>query len=254
MTEGDEGQGRIRRPWRSFVRHMNRPLASASKAQLKAFDAALLGLVSLAALGAWAFQPVQQFASYGSLFLGAMLVAFGLIPGWILRREGAPVLVLWCAAGFVVCGAAVLFLTASEAVTRSEWNDRRCLRMQQAMLNPGPTTRTDLADVFSAMGCRPQGQGPKATYARTVHDGAPPTMEQIAAHFREEEAALVQEIRIEAKPPQDASMTSSARGIQQASLPRPTSPRVRDDIDTMSHHRADRHTADKSNLGNSSAP
>lgn len=91
--------------------------------------------------------------------------------------------------------AAIFLLIAGiDAGSKSDWNDRRCLRIQNAMLRPTSSTRDDLADVFTAMQCRPQGGAPKPIY--TVGKGEMPDDERLAAQAAYEERALANEVHL----------------------------------------------------------
>lgn len=168
---------------------------------LKALDVILFGVVSIAAVGAFVFQSVERFADREDLFLGGMFTIFALLAVMSFRIARGPVIQLWGSMLMLAFAAFLLFLTGSDAVRRSDWNDRRCYRIQAAMLQPGPKTRTDLADVFTALQCRPQGLGP-AVAERS--DGNEKTEAQRKAeNERASRQALEQEVAVdayEAKP------------------------------------------------------
>lgn len=168
---------------------------------LKALDAILFGVVSIAAVGAFVFQSVERFADREHLFLGGMFTIFALLAVMSFRIGRGPVIQLWGSMFMLAFAAFLLFLMGSDAVRRSDWNDRRCLRIQEAMLHPGPKTRTDLADVFTALQCRPQGFGPTVT-KRTDGSGKTEALRQ-AENERARQRAVQQEVAIdvyEAKP------------------------------------------------------
>jgi hypothetical protein len=158
---------------------------AATTADLARFDAGLVGLAAVAAVAAYVFQPAQRFVAPEHLFLGGMFLIMGLLPATVFRRRDLPRVFLWGVAGVIAFGAGVLFFAASDAVDQSEWNDQRCSRIQSAMLHPTGRTRTDLPDLFTALGCRPQGWAPRDPAWRGVRAGGPaPTREAVVAHER----------------------------------------------------------------------
>jgi hypothetical protein len=161
----------------------------------KALDAILFGAVSVAAVAAFVFQSVERFADREHLFLGGMFVVFALIASLTFRIKRGPVLQLYGVVALLVFAAGVLFMTGSDAVTRSDWNDKRCLRLQSAMLNPSPNTRDDVADVFAALQCRPQGIAPAAAYAPQPDNVSEETHR--AARAAAADKALIEEVRVE---------------------------------------------------------
>lgn len=92
--------------------------------------------------------------------------------------------------GFAAC---LLFLTGTDAMKRSDWNDERCYRIQKAMLHPGPTTRSDLPDLFQALQCRPQGDGP----ILEERPGSTADAQRLAQVQKEREA-LAREVSVDA--------------------------------------------------------
>lgn len=158
---------------------------AATPADLARFDAGLVGLAAVAAIAAFVFQPVQRFVAPEQLFLGGMFLIMGLLPATVFRKRGMPQVVLWGVAGVMAFGAFVLFLAANDAVDQSNWNDQRCIRIQTAMLHPTGRTRPDLPDLFTALGCRPQGTAPRDPAWKEVGPGGPPpTREASDAHER----------------------------------------------------------------------
>jgi hypothetical protein len=158
---------------------------AATTADLASFDAGLVGLAAVAAVAAYVFQPAQRFVAPERLFLGGMFLIMGLLPATVFRRRDTPRVFLWACAAIIAIGAGILFFAASNAVDQSEWNDQRCFRIQAAMLHPTVRTRTDLPDLFTGLGCRPQGWAPRDPAWRGGRAGGPaPTREAVAAHER----------------------------------------------------------------------
>ncbi|MEG3176634.1 hypothetical protein U1872_10370 [Sphingomonas sp. RB3P16] len=161
---------------------------AATKGDLASFDAGLVGLAAVAAVAAvaaYVFQPAQRFVALEHLFLGGMLLIMGLLPATVFRRRDPPRVYLWMVAGVIASGAVVLFFAANDAVDQSEWNDQRCIRVQSAMLHPTGRTRTDLPNLFTALGCQPQGSAPRdPTWTGVRAGGPPPTRKAVAAHER----------------------------------------------------------------------
>lgn len=169
---------------------------------LKALDAILFGVVSIAAVGAFVFQSVERFADRRDLFLSGMFTIFALLAIMSFRIGRGPVIQLWGSMLMLAFAACLLFLTGTEAVRRSEWNDRRCYRIQQAMLHPGSTTRTDLADVFAALQCRPQGLGPSV--AKRADGSDKPEEQRQAENELARQRAVQQEVAIDVYEAQSA--------------------------------------------------
>jgi hypothetical protein len=176
---------------------MTQPLKPAPRRQVALFDAAMVTATSIALVAAYVFQPVQRFASYGLLFLGGLLIAMALVPRMVIPRHRMSTAGLWTIGTPLVLAGAVLFLAGQAALHRSDWNDRRCMRLQRAMLHPTPTTRTDLPDVFTALGCRPQGDAPVDLNYEPRRD-RPPTRQAAEAHMRFEQRALEDEVQLNA--------------------------------------------------------
>lgn len=185
MHEGRHGvylawKGRLVKAVSKFLR--GKPKA-ATATDLASFDAGLVGLAAIAAVAAYVFQPAQRFVAPEHLFLGGMFLVMGLLPATVFRRRDMPQAYLWGVAAVIALGAAVLFFAANDAVNQSEWNDQRCVRIQKAMMHPTGRTRTDLPDLFTALGCRPQGMAPRDPAWKGIYPGGPaPTREAVAAH------------------------------------------------------------------------
>lgn len=183
--------------WREVVRFAKSSPEPASPELVAAFDRAVVGLASIAAIAAYTFQPVQRFADNEGFFLGGMFLIMGLLPT-IVRRGAPPRFVLWFNALFIVFAGLMLFKVGDAAVARSEWNDRRCLRIQKAMLRPTTATRDDLPDLFTALGCRPQEGEPfdPGKKYRAAPNGPPPTETAIRAHAEFLDRALANEVAL----------------------------------------------------------
>jgi hypothetical protein len=163
------------------------------ESHLKALDAVLFGVVSIAAVAAFVFQSVERFANREHLFLGGMFTIFALLAIMSYRVFRGPVIQLYGAMIVLGFSACLLFLTGTDAMKRSDWNDERCYRIQTAMLHPSPTTRTDLPDLFQALQCRPQGDGPLLKEQSGSTGDA-----QRLAHVQEEREALEREVPVDA--------------------------------------------------------
>lgn len=126
-----------------------------------ALERSIVGLAAVGAVAAFAFSPLQPFVDRNLLFLGAMLIVMGLIPAMVSPKRDIPRFALWLTLVPIAFGAVALFVAGDRAMLASDWNDRRCNRIQKAMLAPTKGVRADLADVFTAMHCRPLGEPPR---------------------------------------------------------------------------------------------
>lgn len=117
-------------------------------------------LATMAILAAFALSPLLPFADPVSVASGGCLFAvaagsrfFGqqLPPRWSIASAFAG-LILFCIAGFILLPA------ADKAAAAAQANERRCLAIQNDMLSSLPLRAND-ADVFQALGCKPQGHG-----------------------------------------------------------------------------------------------
>lgn len=187
MTEADTETPR--KTWRE---RLNGLKEEASDADHKTLDTVLVSFVSIAAVSAYVFQPIEKFANYRLLFVGGQLVVFMLIAAMMFRLRRGPVIQLYGAIVMLTVAAIFLLFAGIDAGSKSDWNDRRCLRIQDAMLRPTSSTRNDLADVFAAMQCRPQGGAPKPIYK--VGRGEMPDAERLVAQQAYEERALASEV------------------------------------------------------------
>lgn len=117
-------------------------------------------LATMAVISAFALAPLLPFAdpisiaSGGSWFaLGAALRFFG--PLFPARWSIVSALI---GAGFFVAAAVVIVPAAQDARNNARANARRCAALQADMLSSAPLRAND-ADVFQALGCKPQGEG-----------------------------------------------------------------------------------------------
>jgi hypothetical protein len=114
------------------------------------------------ALG-WCWSPLLRYANPLGLFATGLTLAVFIVEVWdraVVEDRSKPVkpksyFVLACLA---VSG----FLTGTEALYAAQGADRRCATIQAAMLggkddkSNGGANRSDPADVYQALGCRPQ--------------------------------------------------------------------------------------------------
>ncbi|KIU29305.1 hypothetical protein SR41_04670 [Sphingomonas melonis] len=199
-------------------------------------DAVIGTCVFIAAVSAYVFSSVEKFADREMLFIGGMFIVFALIAALTVKIRRAPVVQVWGVMGMLVFAACLLFMTGSEAITRSDWNDRRCLRIQEAMLRPTSTTRDGLAEVFSALQCRPQGKGPISPN-RGINGPPPPPPSSNAPSFEAvQRRALIEEVRVDkveakampvapAGSPPNAERNSRVREVQDETKKRPAGSR-----------------------------
>ncbi len=118
----------------------------------------IIALVAFTAAVTFTAQPLMRFANPSHLAFAG--VAFGLGLGLsylclLVEHEGW----LWAIAS--ICGAAGVVgfgVQFASAARDSRANDQRCQAIQSDMLSARPQ-RSDGADLFAALGCRPQGEG-----------------------------------------------------------------------------------------------
>lgn len=172
------------------------PTPPATKAQRATIDALLFSLASIGAVAAYTFQPFQRFAPPQGLLTGGLFLVFGITPLVVARHSRVGKELVWVALPLLVLATAILMFTARDAFKQNNWNDRRCRRIQQAMLKPGSTTRSDLPELFTALACLPQGSAPKDP---TYHPsrGRPPNPMAILAHQAFIQNALEAEVQVD---------------------------------------------------------
>lgn len=131
--------------------HLGRRLGQAWSEGITAF--AVVGAIS-----AFLLQPLIRFMDALALeaaALGIMLGGAGLYAMLVLRRG------IWAAlfgALPIIFGAIIFLYQLNSAATASRVNDFRCKLLQTDMLADQPA-RSNAADAFAALGCRPQGDG-----------------------------------------------------------------------------------------------
>ncbi|WP_156348353.1 hypothetical protein [Sphingomonas sp. Leaf34] len=172
--------------FRRFVRAMNSSPTwrEADDRDYKRVDGVFFGLASLAAVGAYSFQYVQPFVDPQAMFGGGLFVVMGLATRIAMPTEGRAAWMLWLPLIMVVAGGGILGSAGFRGLDAAQWNDRRCAEIQTSMLKPVTTTRSELASVFEAMKCRPQGATPRDPTLRVTSpkSGSPFTVAELAAH------------------------------------------------------------------------
>ncbi|WP_426255823.1 hypothetical protein [Sphingomonas sp. DC2300-3] len=134
-------------------------------------------LATIAILSAFALTPLLPFANPVAVAAGGCL--FAVAAG--LRFFGQQLPPRWSIASaviglvlFVIAGA-ILLPATSNAAAAAKANERRCLAIQKDMLSSLPLRAND-ADVFQALGCKPQGAG--SVYADRPDDDLMSTLER----------------------------------------------------------------------------
>lgn len=187
------------------VRWWRRSATRSDKARLEAM---LAGFIAIGAVGAWAFSPIIRFANPSALLAGSVFIVIGLLTNTIIpwHRNDVPVTALSAPLFPIILGAIFLYAGAQEAIRKSQWNDRRCLKIQLALMQPKSGMRTDLADLFTALGCRTQG-GPPAdpNYVPPSRYGPPPNLAAEQQHGRFLDAALENEVSVMEPLPEPGS-------------------------------------------------
>lgn len=179
------------------------------------YDRLTAGLALAAAVWAFSTQGITRFFSPQGVVLSGFIVATTLVAATIYRvfgsrPAGAVFQLLTMAGGLFGFGFATLI-----GMSEARWNDQRCMRLQAAMLRPTAETRTDIVDVWQALGCQPHGSEPRDPAFRPVRGGPPPSMEAIAAHERLIAHALERELAvdrpdIQARSPQHTDSSGAA--------------------------------------------
>jgi hypothetical protein len=169
-----------------FVRAMNSPQnwREADERDYKRVDSVFFGLASLAAVGAYSFQYIQSFVDPQAMFGGGFFVAMGLATRIAMPTQGRAAWMLWLPFLMILAGGGILGSAGLRGLDAAQWNDRRCAEIQTSMLKPATTTRSELASVFEAMKCRPQGATPRDPNLRVTSptSGHPLTIAEVAAH------------------------------------------------------------------------
>ena len=181
--------------WLWTLLHSKPEWAIATADDRAKLERSIVGLAAVGAVAAFAFSPLQPFVDRNLLFMGAMLIAMGLIPALVLPQRETPRFALWLTLVPIAAGGVVLFVAGDKAMIASDWNDRRCERIQKAMLAPSKRVRSDLADVFTAMHCRPLGRAPRDP-SYVIRRNRPPTDVEIAQHERFERRELDAEVQV----------------------------------------------------------
>lgn len=205
-----------RRTWRERLDGLKE---EATDAHHKAMDSIWVSLVSIGAIAAYIFQPIEKFANYNTLFISVEVLIFVLIAALAFKVKRGPVIQMYGIITLLTVIVSILLIQGLVAASKSDWHDRRCLRIQNAMLRPTSNTRDDLADVFTAMQCRPQGGAPEPIYV--YRKGDIPDAQKIEAQQAYQERALANEVHLN-KPadlpvpvvPAKASLRGSAKPSQ----------------------------------------
>jgi hypothetical protein len=113
-----------------------------------------------AALAAFTLQPLLRFADPAAL-AGSTLLMFAGFSQCLSAADESPKSWLrhtgfWIGAAMLLAGAGLIISSLSRAQVDASANDTRCSIIQREMLLPVPK-RPDLPDLFTALGCRPQG-------------------------------------------------------------------------------------------------
>lgn len=121
-------------------------------------SAAYPALIVSAVLFAFFTQPAMKFVAIHPTFDGALILGLGVILVRVSYKMGRDMIGIL--GGILAVGIGAYYLdTAVEAAMRAAAaNDRRCWYVEQEMLSPQPQ-RSDLPDLFTALGCRPQSDG-----------------------------------------------------------------------------------------------
>lgn len=141
-------------PFKTFGRRL---IATSSKQ----YERLIIGLAPAAAVGVFVVQPVMRFTRPMGLLVAGEVLVLALTAGAFLsvysrsRRSAFLQIILILMAG------AFIFFGAILAAGRSDWNDRRCYKIQAAMLRPVSGGRTDLPELFQALGCQPTDSEPR---------------------------------------------------------------------------------------------
>jgi hypothetical protein len=118
--------------------------------------AAYPALVIAVAVFAFFMQPVLRFMAYYPAYEGSLALGMGLILVRVASKMDGDVISF--VAGFAGVGIGAFWLTNAidAAVVKASTNDKRCYAIEQVMLSKR-APRSDLADLFNALGCRAQG-------------------------------------------------------------------------------------------------
>ncbi len=190
------------RQMRRLLRWLRQPLPPANALHRKHFTNLLVALAACAAVGAYILDPIIRFADRGLMFTAAMLTIFGFHAGFLLTRKQETADKFWIAVIMLACGAATFFWVGLKAEKASMWHDARCLRIQAAMFRPTEHTRDDLPELFAALDCRPQGEGPEEpNLSDSV--GGPPNPAKVEAFQRLKKQMLESEILLDAPAKED---------------------------------------------------
>ncbi|SFO18911.1 hypothetical protein SAMN05428984_2623 [Sphingomonas sp. OK281] len=161
-------------PFKTFGRRL---IATSSKQ----YERLIIGLAPAAAVSVFVIQPVMRFTRPMGLLVAGEVLVFALTAGAFLsvysrsRRSAFLQIIMILMAG------AFIFFGAVLAAGRSDWNDRRCHKIQTAMLRPVSGGRTDLPELFQALGCQPTDGEPRdPSYHPSKAD--PPSWAEERAH------------------------------------------------------------------------
>lgn len=151
----------------------------------KMFDRMPLIAAAVGAIAAYVYQPLLPFADYGELSLAGTFLAMTAILTLILRERRPPVFFVTVVGFLFFFSVGKIMMVGAQAGNRSDIADLRCAKIQAAMFDPGPHTRADLPDLFSALGCRQQIDRP---HRRPIHWRSAGSPEEYAELYRKREA------------------------------------------------------------------
>lgn len=100
--------------------------------------------------------PVLRFVPGGLIATVGILLAFSAALTWRSLFDDKPTWVTVVGLAMTISSFVGLTGAAFFGSIRSDLNDARCANVQREMLLPNPR-RDDLPDIFTALGCRPQG-------------------------------------------------------------------------------------------------
>jgi hypothetical protein len=98
-----------------------------------------------------------------TLALGSVFFLTTGAPSWALRAYH------FAGGAMILAAGGTFYLLGEQTLVAARANDRRCLAIQHDMLRARPQ-RADGADLFQALGCRPQGEG--SVYALPKQEAA----------------------------------------------------------------------------------
>jgi len=154
------------------------------------YDQLLVGLAAAGAVAAYLSQPLLRFIPSLALVIAGEVVVLALAGGAFLRVFSRRPYMLAAQVGILLFGVLALVVNAFLAIDQSAWNERRCTRIQGAMLHPTANTRSDLPSLFQALGCQPQGKEPRDPDYQASRSDPPVWSEEVShAQFLDRQLA-----------------------------------------------------------------